>query len=119
MNTLELAQLLSSLVIAVGIVVIAIQLACMAMHLQLLSRSAELQVRALRQYLKRWHENHDPIHHRTATHPDTEVLVWEWRNGQWNLRSESVTLEQAGPPPNRAGAYDGECITSRRNESRK
>ena len=103
-NTLSLG------VLAVSAAVIAVQLTGIALHLRAVSRSFVLLIGHLKRIAG---PDPDPGHHETAL-PASSLVVWEWRDGSWALRPESGPLESAGSPPDRAGKFDGECVTRRK-----
>ena len=106
MTFLELVNTLSLGVRAVSAAVIAFLLAAVIAHLQSIANSVVLLLLFLR-------NDPDPPHHETAV-PMRDLVVWEWRDGSWALRPESGPLENAGSPPDRAGKFDGECVTRRK-----
>ncbi len=104
MNVYELVQ-------SASIILLAGSAAVAALQLTVLTRSVTMFASDFRKYLKRILDD-EHTHHPMARFD--ELLVWEWRKGQWTMRSVGVTLEMAGPPPSRAGEYEGECIATRR-----
>lgn len=106
MNALDVINSLSLVVIAGSFVAIAIQ-----------ARAVTASFTKLVAVLVRYFSMlviHDPHgHHHTAA-SKRDLVVWEWRGERWVLRPESGTVELAGPPPNRPGTYDAECVTTRR-----
>ena len=110
MSVLELVNTLSLGVIAVSAAVMAFLLANVIAHFQSISRSLVL----LLLFLRKAHEHDPDPHHHEVAFPLKSLVVWEWRNESWELRPECGPLESAGPPPDRAGKFDGECVTRRK-----
>lgn len=105
MKMIELVNMLLSGVVAFSLAAIAVQLGRLAGQFNSLTPP-------LRKYLNEcWDQDQHPPHHFFATTQD--LLVWEWRDNSWRLRTSGVPAGEAGPPPSRAGSYDGECVTTR------
>ncbi len=102
---MENATLISTVAlaaIAVATIATAYFLSKIALALEAMSRNSNAII-----------DKHDPDPHHHFRCAE-KIVIWEWRNKQWNLQSRGLTPMQAGAPPNRAGGYEGECITTRR-----
>lgn len=103
MKIMEMFIMLTAGITAVSLAVVAVQAVRLTTQMNLL-------LQLLRAYLSR--DDHHPPHHYLFVPQD--LLIWEWREGSWRLRTTGVSPESAGPPPGRPGTYDGECVTTRR-----
>ena len=110
MTVLDFVNTAALVVIAASLALIAASFSRGVVHLASLSSLVAPVIR----FLKDDEHDPDPHHHFAFAPTGKNLLVWEWKDGQWVLRPESGPLETAGPPPNRPGTFEGECVTSRR-----
>ncbi len=119
MSVAEAITSLSSLAIAVSLVVIALRVHAATVHLKTVAASLSSLNLWLYNYLAIRHTHEPDPHHHFKLKAPPVAAVWVWHDGHWELRSEDVSLCNAGAMPSRAGKFEGECVIAQASRRKK